>query len=136
MKKIDTYRDWILENINSKLDEDKQKELRQAFDQYPELKKYEKEAAKLNGLLETHMHTYSGFFAEKVMQQIEAPDKGVKAWEKLPVGFKWISMPALALTVFLLIFSVWGEEKLDLDTLAGTNEVHVENMMIADWSDF
>lgn len=134
MKKNDTYRDWMLEDIRGNLDEVCKKELQEALESSPKLREIRKELEELQGLMDTQDYAYSPFFSAKVMGKIEEGKKGNLSLEKLGIGFRWITVPAMALALGLILFSFYEEEKLDFDTLAGTNDVYVENVMIADWS--
>lgn len=134
MKHIDKYRAWILEDLEGSLDGVRKKELSEAYQKYPQLKEIREEILQLQKQLDTQDHVYSPFFSAKVIEKINHSQRQARGEEKFSLGFKWITVPAMALALGLILFSFIKEDKLDFDTLAGTSDVYVENVMIADWS--
>ncbi len=131
-EKLAIYRDQMLDKLQGRLSPEASDKLNQAISRKPELQVLWKEVKEVHEKFEGQQPDYSPFFAAKVMQKLEEAPPATAP--KLMTGFKWVGIPALALILGLLAFTAWQEKSLDFETLSGTEEVSLENMLIVEWT--
>lgn len=134
MMDSNAYKENMLQALQGKLSEDAYKHLMEAIQHSADLKAEWLEMQKIYGEVQSIDYDFSPFFSQKVLNRL-AEMEGQKVGLKLWSSYKWVTVPALAAALGFLIMIAYQEQQIDFDTLAGMEEMALEDVMIRDWED-
>lgn len=110
---------------NGELDAAEVKRLEAAMATDPELRNEVHRQIELQKLMNSQEHSFGYFFAEKVMARLDVqPANGIN--RSIAFAFKRIALPGLAAAVIILLFTLFSNGSMSLDSLMGVDPLQPE----------
>ena len=110
---------------NGELDTAGAKRLKEAMAADPELREEVRRQIELQKLMNDQVHSFGYFFAEKVMARLEQlPVNGIN--RSIAFAFKRIALPGLAAAIIILLFTLFSNGSMSLDSLMGVEPLQPE----------
>lgn len=128
----------LLRSLEEELSPEEKLRLEQALAQSEGLRKEKEELLAMRSILSSQEFRFAPFFAAKVMNRLDAEtQKTVESWfTQVSFAYQRIGVPALAVLVFLLLFTFLTEQSMSIDVLTGTSDLTVDDLMTGVTSEF